>query len=79
MPGLGTSIKTDDRVCLPAPRQRIDKMSFPAIAKAQPQHRSKTRRAHGMEGYSNKRFHHLPTVEEAECAVFDTGSLSKAE
>jgi hypothetical protein len=48
--GLGASIATNDRMRLPAPRQRIDKMSFPTVAKTQPQHRSITRRAHEAGG-----------------------------
>jgi len=48
--GLGASIKADDGMGLPEPRQRIDKMSFATVAKSQPQHRGITRRAHPAGG-----------------------------
>ncbi len=74
MSSLRTAVKSHDGVSQPAPRQRVDKMAFPAIAKAQPQHRSITRRAHKLGGYSNKRFHHFFTGVGAAGRDFAPGT-----
>jgi len=54
--GLSTATEANNRVSLPASRQRINKMSFAAVAKAQPQHRSVTSCAHEAEGLPEQAF-----------------------
>ena len=49
MASLGASVKANNCMGLPESRQRIDKMSFPTIAKTKSQHGCVARPAHAAE------------------------------